>query len=162
MKLFGAMAVYYLVKKKVGGNLATLFGFLASLAAWLGLHVFAWGSAGIFGLPMFGMGYLLSTIFYIGYWMVGLLFTKSVSRVFKSMNILAPIAGHFYYDFFISMQSGGLNISPFIGLGFGIGAMIIGAGIIGVEFYRVKIKHSLREEDVLPLQQLDHMEAGYA
>jgi len=94
-----ANALYKYIPSK---GLVYLLGFVISIAGWVSLHAFSWGSIDIFG---FSFGLVLSYIFLAPYLIFGeSLISPEYGVEMSKFSIYAPIGGHLFYNFFLTMQ----------------------------------------------------------
>ena len=81
-----------------------IFGFILSLLGWLSLHFISWN-----GLPIEGiiMGIALSVLFIIPYMFSEPIISSEKGFQIDKFSIYSSIAGHLFYDFYLSLMADG-------------------------------------------------------
>jgi hypothetical protein len=132
LKWFGTISIYQVLVNKIGHGISLFLGYFLSLTAWLFLHFFSWG-----GYPPIGMlmGYILSFIFYLPYF-VGESIVSPEKGIQARMSLFSAIAGHFIYDALIEFENIGIALSSFQGMMIGFFPFAIGSVILFYEYMR--------------------------
>lgn len=135
LKLVGIKSISGALNKRgVPPTIAIIVAMFFSLLGWLLLHVFAWGPGFMLGLPM---GFVLSFVFYIGYFSIGEgLLSPDSGIQWERMCIFCPIAGHWLYDVFIEFHNSGIVLNPSLMILAGVVTLAAGIGIALYLYYR--------------------------
>lgn len=135
LKVFGwkTLSNWLYEKFGVGKWPIIILGLLISFLGWLTLHFISWG-----GLPLEGiiMGVILSVLFMVPYFFSESVLSPETGIQISSFSVYAPIGGHLFYDFYLSLMADGfLTITLTTILQAGSVLMLILGGVLLVFKY---------------------------